>query len=46
MNKDDKKRNSRSMIHDLFVEFVGNIVAELFPSLIRFTLKIWKALAD
>jgi hypothetical protein len=46
MNKDDKKRNSRSMMQDLFIEFVGNIMVELFPSLIRFTLKILKAIAD
>jgi hypothetical protein len=46
MNKDDKKRNNRSMIHDLFVEFVSNIIVEMFASLIRFTLKILKALAD
>jgi hypothetical protein len=46
MKKDDKKRNSRSVIYDVFVEFVGNIIVEFFPSLIRFTLKILKALAD
>jgi hypothetical protein len=34
------------MIYDMFVEFFGNLIVEVFPSLIRFTLKILKAIAD